>query len=134
MLIQEFIQKHYRRDPGRAVPISTIVRAVRDAEPDIPGDAIRRYLETRFVTGSVDGERCVANLTGAGRIVVAERELVCEHGELLPRDLTEDEFAFVIPHTSSKRTLTKNQMGARGWGKVILSRAQQIRRARLEQN
>ena len=137
MTFAEFIDKLYREEPGRAVSLESVTRRFYESDSlasfDYPPDAIRRYLETRFPVGNLNHETFVGNLTGADARIVAERDLVVNGGDLLPRDITPDEFELYGRQTRhfkrSVKTLSRNEIGARGWGKRILSRAQRLTKA-----
>jgi len=132
-----FLKQHYREEPGRAVPLLSVIKKFYESDSlasfDWPPAAIRRYLETRFPVGNLNHETFVGNLTGADARIVAERDLVVNGGDLLPRDITPDEFELYGGQTRhfkrSVKTLSRNEIGARGWGKRTLSRAQRLTKA-----
>jgi hypothetical protein len=131
MTFAEFIDKHYHPEPGRAVPLLSIIRAfysVASVEDqfDWPPAAIKKFLQTRHPVGNLYHETFVGNLTGDDARIVAERDLVVFGGDLLPRDLHAEEFRLYRAHKSDATTLTRNQVEVRGWNKRTLSRAQQL--------
>ena len=54
MEIPEFIATHYKPEPGSAMPVNSIVNALR--EIDVPADSVRRYIESRFQIGRACGD------------------------------------------------------------------------------
>jgi hypothetical protein len=131
MTFAEFVSKHYREEPGRAVSLESITRHFYESNPlasfDYPPAAIKMFLKSRFPIGTIRNEAHCGNLAGDDSILVCDRALVVFGGELLPRDLRPDEFALYGRATRHfKRqvtTLTRTEQTARGWGRVTLSRA-----------
>jgi hypothetical protein len=129
MTFAEFLDRRYKPEPGAAVSLASITQLFYEsyslASFDFPPNAIRRYLESRFPVASLDHETHVGNLTGPGSQIVSDLPLVAAFGQLMPRDLQPDEF----PHRAGESnpritTLSRNQMSARGWGKIHFSRAE----------
>jgi hypothetical protein len=137
MTFPEFVSKHYREEPGRAVPLLSVIRKFYADDPqasfDWPPAAIKRFLESKFPVGTFNCEAYCGNLAGPDSILVCDRALIVFGGELLPRDITPDEFEFygrATRHFKSRtKTLSRDEMGVRGWGKRILSRAQRLTKA-----
>lgn len=133
MTFAKFLGNNYQQEPGRAVSLESISRRFYESDSlasfDYPPAAIRRYLESHFPVGNLNHETFVGNLTGADARIVAERDLVVNGGDLLPRDLRRDEFVMYKAHKSNVTVLTRNQVSVRGWGKRGLSRAQLLTKA-----
>ncbi len=141
MTFPEFLGKHYREEPGRAVSLKSILRAFYESDSlasfDYPPDAIRRYLESKHPVGTFNREAHCGNLAGDDSVLVCERDLVVCEGELLPRYLTRDEMEMVgraTRHVNKRQvtTLTRNERSSRGWDKRTLSRAQWLATQKTE--
>ena len=138
MTFPEFLEAHYKPEPGCAVLLGSIIRHFYESDTlasfDNPPDKIRLYLESRFPVGTFNREAHCGNVSGHDSILVSDRALVINGGELLPRDLTRDEMDLLRRETgriklsaNSLKTLTRNQMTVRGWGRRTVSRAESIR-------
>jgi hypothetical protein len=121
MTFANFLGAQYLPAPGCAVPLAKIAEQCPD---------FRSHLDSRFPIGIFCDEAHVGNLSGEGSVIVADRELICEFGRLMPRDLRSDEFAEYRRHTKffqpRTRTLTRTQMTVRGWNRRVLSRAERM--------
>jgi hypothetical protein len=129
-----FLKQHYHAEPGRAVPLLSVIRRFYESDSlasfDWPPAAIRRYLESKFPVGTFNCGAHIGNLAGDDSILVCDRALVVNGGDLLPRDIAPDEFELYARATRyvkvRTKALTRNEMAARGWNKRTLSRAQQL--------
>lgn len=129
MTFPEFIDRHYKSEPGAAVSLAAITKRFYETGDsfDWPPDRIRRHLEAAgFPVATLNLETHVGNLEGPDSFVASEIELVAEFNQLLPRDLQPDECPRGLSDATRarNRTLTRNEMSARGWGQRIRSRAE----------
>ncbi len=137
MRFPDFLDRNYRPEPGAAVALASVVRHYYEScavqqQFDWQPPRIADFLRSKFPVGLWNFATTIGNLRGRDTIVISDLPLVVFQGHLLPRDLREDEWP-IRPgdYQPTERTLTRNEMSARGWDRIVHSRAEIMAHLRL---